>query len=530
MKANNHHSRFDTLKMVFRQIGSLLILLGLTMVIPLIVSLIYGELSSSLGLLISSAICIFTGFSLYKGFHASVEPLHRHALIIAALGWLSVAIMGGLPFIITAYITPAEIAEHYCPPESEYISSLYFFRNPLHSIFESMSGFTTTGLSMAVHEPSIGKGLLFYRSYTQLLGGAGFVILSLAVFGHSNGRTAYLLYGAESTGERLRPSIIDTARSIWKVYIGITLFSFVYMVIGTLIILPEYNLTENIFDSINHAMTAQSTGGFSTLDDSIAGYHSTGMEMLYVLPMILGALALPFYVRVIYDKNISQVWKNIQTRAVIILSILGSIVLSFILMKAGRISEPFRVGIFQFVSGLSTTGWQTSDVHSWDSASVVFIVIAGMIVGGAAGATVGGIKIIRVLLIFKGLFWQVSSYFSSENSIKVVRFNEKRLLPEEMNKELAAAAMFSFIYLLFLLVSTLITYYLMGSGYALKDALFESASAQGTVGLSCGITNPGMSPVLEILYIIQMWAGRLEIIPVLVLFRTIFFGTKAKVV
>jgi trk system potassium uptake protein TrkH len=198
-------------------------------------------------------------------------------------------------------------------------------------------------------------------------------------------------------------------------------------------------------------------------------------------------------------------------------------------MKTGRISEPFRVGIFQFVSGLSTTGWQTSDVHAWDSASVAFIVIVGMIVGGAAGATVGGIKIIRVLLIFKGLFWQVSSYFSSESSIKVVRFNEKRLLPEEMNRELAAAATFSFIYLIFVLVSTLITYYLMGSGYSLKDALFESASAQGTVGLSCGITNPGMSPFLEILYIIQMWAGRLEIIPVLVLFRTIFIGTKANV-
>ena len=176
------------------------------------------------------------------------------------------------------------------------------------------------------------------------------------------------------------------------------------MVIGTLVIIPDYSLAENIFDSINHAMAAQSTGGFSTLDDSIAGYRSAGMELLYVLPMILGALALPFYVRVIYDKQISQIWKNIQTRAVIFLSILGSIVLSFMLMKAGQISEPFRVGIFQFVSGLTTTGWQTSDVHAWDSASVAFIVIAGMIVGGAAGATVGGIKIIRVLLIFKGLF------------------------------------------------------------------------------------------------------------------------------
>ncbi|MBN2864256.1 MAG: TrkH family potassium uptake protein [Bacteroidales bacterium] len=516
--------------MLLKQIGSLQILLGFTMVIPLIVSIIYGEYYSVFGFLISSLICIVTGFSLQKGFQTSFEPLHRHALIIAALGWLSIAIMGSLPFLITAYITPSEVAKQFCQSGTEYTSSLYYFKNPLHAIFESMSGLTTTGLSMAVHEHSIGKGLLFYRSFTQLLGGAGFIILSLAILGQSNGKVVLLLYGAESTGKRLKPSIIETVRSIWKIYIGITFFSFIYLVIGTHFILPDYKLSENIFDSINHAMTGQSTGGFSTLDDSIARYHSIKMEILYLLPMILGSLSLPFYFKVIYDKQINQFWKNLQTRSILILCILGSIVLSLMLMKSGVISEPIRTGIFQFVSALTTTGWQTSDVHIWDSSSIVFIVMAAMVIGGASGATVGGIKIIRVLLIFKGLFWNISNFFSSENSIKIVSFNEKRLLPDEMNKEIASAATFSFIYLLLVLISTLITYYFMGSNFAITDALFESASAQGTVGLSCGITNPDMSPVLEITYIIQMWTGRLEIIPVLVLFRTILFGTKPKVV
>jgi len=156
--------------------------------------------------------------------------------------------------------------------------------------------------------------------------------------------------------------------------------------------------------------------------------------------------------------------------------------------------------------------------------------MAGMVIGGAAGSTVGGIKIIRVLLIFKGIFWNITNYFSSDNSIKVVSFNERRLLPDEMNKELASAATFTFIYLLFVLLSAFITYYFMDDAYTFKDALFESASAQGTVGLSCGITNPAMPPVLEITYIVQMWAGRLEIIPVAVLFRAIIFGTKPTVV
>jgi len=524
------HYKFDTFKMIFKQIGGLQIILGFTMVFPLLVSLIYSEFYSATGFFLSGLICLVMGFSLYKGLRTFYEPLNRHALIIAATGWISIAVMGALPFIIIANITPIEIAQQFVPAGAGYNSSIFFFKNPLHALFESMSGFTTTGLSMAVHPPSIGKGLLFYRSFTQLLGGVGFIVLTLALLGQSSGKVAYLLYGAESTGERLSPSIITTARSIWKLYIGLTLFSFTYLVIGTYIILPGYSLSENIFGSINHAMAAQSTGGFSTLDNSIASYHSNAMEMLYLLPMILGALSLPFYFRVIHDKQFSQFWKNLQTRSVIITCALGSVVLSGMLLKSGVIPDPFRTGIFQFISALTTTGWQTSNVHLWDSGSVVFIVMAAMIVGGAAGATVGGVKIIRVLLLFKGLFWHINSYFYSENSINVVKFNEARLLPDEMNKELARVATFVFIYLIFIFLGTIITYYTMPHGFTIKDALFESASAQGTVGLSCGITNPDMSPGLEITYIIQMWAGRLEIIPVLVLFRTILLGTKPKVV
>lgn len=524
------NNRYSTFKMIFRQIGGLLIILGFTMIVPLIVSLIYSEYYSAIGFLLSGLICFLSGFILYNKIKIASEPLNRHALIIAAMGWLSIAIMGALPFIIIAYITPADVVQQFVPAFADYHSSILNFKNPLHALFESMSGFTTTGLTMAIHEPSIGKGLLFYRSFSQWIGGAGFIVLALAVLNQSSGKVAFLLYGAESSGERLRPTIMETARSIWKIYVGITLFSFIYLVVGTYFILPDYYLNEIIFDSINHAMTGQSTGGFSTLDDSIAGYNSPKMEILLLLPMILGALSLPFYFKVFHDKDIKHFWKNLQTRSVLLACVFGGIILSFMLMKSGAISEPFRVGIFQFISALTTTGWQTSDVHIWDAASVAFIVMGAMIVGGAAGATVGGIKIIRVMLIFKGLIWHINRFFSSENTINVVKFNDKRLLPDEMNKELAATATFSFIYLLFVLISTFITYYLMEPHYSITDALFESASAQGTVGLSCGITNPEMSPVLEIIYIIQMWAGRLEIMPVLILFRTVFLGTKPKVV
>jgi trk system potassium uptake protein TrkH len=515
--------------MLFKQIGGLIILLGFVMILPALVSLVYREYFSAMGFIISLLICLFIGFLLYRSYDSSPEPLSRHTLIIAALGWLSIAILGALPFFIIAHITPYEIAQQFVPLGSDYISSLSYFSNPLHALFESMSAFTTTGLSMAVHEPSVGKGVLFYRSLAQWVGGAGFIVLALAVLKQSNGRAALLLYGSESTGERLKPTIIETARSIWKIYLGLTIFSAIFLIIGTRIILPEYNLFENIFDSINHAMAGQSTGGFSTLDDSIASYKSSSMDMLYLLPMILGSLSLPFYYKVIYNKQVNLFWKDIQTRAVLVYCIIGGILLSLLIMHSNVISEPFRVGIFQFISALTTTGWQTSDVSTWDSASILFIVLGAMVVGGAAGATVGGIKIIRVLLIVKGLRWHVNNYFNSANNINVVNFNNKRILPDEMNKELASAATFTFIYLLFVFISTLMTYFLMDDGFTMADALFESASAQGTVGLSTGITVPTMSPILELTYIIQMWAGRLEIIPILVLIRTVIWGTKPDV-
>ncbi len=417
----------------------------------------------------------------------------------------------------------------FIPAGADYtFSSLMYFRNPIHCFFESMSAYTTTGLTMAVHEPSVGKGVLFYRSLAQWFGGAGFIIMVLAVFKRTSGRSALLLYGSEATGQKLKPRVIETARSIWKVYLMVTCFSAIYLVIGTKLILPDYPMGENIFDSINHAMAGQSTGGFSTLDYSIAGYNSPYMDMLYLLPMILGAFSIPFYYKVIHQRKFSEFWNDIQTRALLIAFVFGSVVQSILLFRARVVPEPVREGVFQFISAMSTTGWQTSDIGSWDWISVVFIVATAMFVGGASGATVGGIKMIRALLIAKGLRWQVNKAFLSTHTVKTIKFNRKSILPEEMNEEFTKAAAFAIMFFLLILASSIITALYTQGDFYYTAALFESASAQGTVGLSAGITDPDMPWVLELVYIFQMWAGRLEIIPVLALIRAIVWGTNPR--
>ena len=515
-----------TYKTVLKQIGSLFTLLGLIQVVPLVVSMIYREWYSAGGFLLAGLIIAVTGFGLHKVFYNAEEPLFNHSLIIAASGWLGITIMGGLPFFIISYITPVDVMNQFIPKDAAYtFSSLMYLRNPLHCFFESMSGYTTTGLSMVVHEPSVGKGVLFYRSFAQWVGGAGFIVMVLAVFKQVTGKSALLLYGSEASGEKLRPRVIDTARAIWKVYLILTVFSAIYLIVGTHFILPDYPLRENIFDSVNHAMAGQSTGGFSTLDDSIATYNSPYMDMLYLLPMILGSFSIPFFYKIIFERKFSEIWKDIQTRALIVAFIVGSGIQSFLLFRADVVSNPIREGIFQFVSAMSTTGWQTSNIGGWDWVSIVFIVSTAMFVGGASGATVGGIKMIRALLIGKGLRWQINKGFLSENTVKGIKFNGKLLHTEEMNEEFTKAATLAILFFLLVIGSAIITTFITGSNFNFADALFESTSAQATVGLSAGITDPSMSPVLELIYIFQMWAGRLEIIPVFALFRAIFWGT-----
>jgi len=522
--------RKDIYHTIFREIGGLLLLLGIVFLLPMLVSMLYREWYSAVGFLVSAAITSGIGYVVHEVYlKSAAEAEKKHAMIIVACGWLAVAVMGALPLLLIACITPPDVLQAFVPPGENYSSSILHFRNPLHALFESMSGFTTTGLTMSVHEPSVGKGILFYRSLSQWAGGAGFIVMALAVMQQTPGPTLQALFGTESSGEKFRPTVMSTARAVWKLYLGLTVFQAVYLAAGTYLILPEYPPGQILFDSVNHALTGQSTGGFSTLDNSIASYDSQAMETLYILPMIMGALAIPFYFRLIFKREFDRFWRDIQTRALLFLFVLGGAVLSLLLLKSGAAENAFREGVFQFISALSTTGWQTSTVSAWDDASIVFIVTAAMFIGGATGATVGGIKMRRVLLIQKGLQWQVGKIFFPERMIATVKFDHQLVLPEKMNEDLAQASTMAFIYVLLVLFSTFLTSLFMAEGFTLADAFFESASAQGTIGLSTGITGPSMSPVIESIYIVQMWAGRLEIIPVIILARALVLGTDPRV-
>lgn len=508
----------SSLQIVLRDIGALQIVLSSGMLLSLLVSLLYGEHYSALSLLAAAVVTAAFGMLAYGSCRSAGEPKRRHAMVIAGAGWLVSAIFGAFPFLFAAYLTPPEVAQALVPAGESYQSSLIYFRNPLHALFESMSAYTTTGLTMAVHEPSIGHGLLFYRSIAQWIGGAGVIVLSLAIIPRPRAIGELELYQSETTGMKLRPNIIGTARAIWKVYSSVTLLVTLYLFVATLIILPDYGWWPSLFDAINHAMTAQSTGGFSTLDDSIAGYRSYAMEVVHIPPMILGAISIPLFYTFLHERDLRVFWRDAQFRLMILLFIVVTPFLVLLLGDTKAVSDPFREGIFQFVSAVSTTGWQTSNIGDWKDPAVLMLAWGAMITGGAAGATVGGIKLIRTYIILRAVGWRIRKVFLPVEAVVPFRVGDRCLGSEDMQREVGDATVFSLLYLLILGVSTIIVVHYMGPNFTLADALFESISAQSTVGLSSGITDPGMPATIELLFIFQMWVGRLEIFPVIVLF------------
>ncbi|MBE0429595.1 MAG: TrkH family potassium uptake protein [Thermoleophilia bacterium] len=498
------------------------------MALPLLVSIIYLEFYSAVAFLLGGLITGGAGFLIYRLCRSSPEPESKHGYITAAVGWLSLAFWGALPYFIAGLITPPGEAKSFVPPGETYESSLASLKNPLSALFESMSGYTTTGLTMIVHEPSVGHGLLFYRSLTQWIGGVGVIVLALAILRRPSGSKVVTLFASETKTEKLRPNIIGTARVVWKIYLVMTVLVAVFLLAGTLLILPDYGFLPALFDSVNHAMTGMATGGFSVLDDSIAGYGSSAMELLYMLPMFMGAISIGVYYKALKQRNVKAFWKDIQFRLLVAFAAAGVPILILLLLGAEGVGQPLLSGGFQFLSGLTGTGWQTSNIAVWPAEAIIFIVAGALIVGGSIGSTVGGIKIIRAYWIIWGIRWKVLSAFLPARAVQTAKIGGKVLNVRQINREMAEVAIFVYLYLIFVLLGTILTIRLAGDGFSLAHAFFESASAQGTVGLSTGITDPAMSPFLKGFYILQMWTGRLEIIPVLVLIRSIFWGTKAR--
>lgn len=540
---------------VARDVGSLLVIEAVMMGATAVVALAFREWYVSLAFLLSSGVTGATGVGVRRTFEDAPEPLMKHGMVIAASGWFTVAIFGSLPFLLAAYLTPPAVMATFVPADAPWDavrvlgvtskSSLVYFRHPLHALFESMSGWTGSGLTMAVHEPSLPRAFQWWRSFIQWVGGVGVIVLTVSILARP-GSGSYALYRSEAREKRIHPSIVSTVRTVWKIFVGYTLLSIVVLFVAIRLSpygsqLPPF---EQAWQALNHAMTGLATGGFSVTDGSIATYDSPLVETVLLPVMTLGAIAFPVHYVVLRDRDLSRLWGDLQTRWLLVLLAAGSVLLA---AQNAVFSSPgaalgsavdvpatlapylstvtvdaTRDSVFQFVSALTCTGFQSSPIGEWSSGGKL-VVSSAMVLGGAAGSTVGGIKIIRGYTIAKGIQWQFRRVFLPANVVVTATIGDRRLGRTEMEREFSEAAIVSFLWVMLLAASSLVLVNVT-PGFTYADVLFEVASAQGNVGLSTGITGPTMSPLGEVMFVFNMWIGRLEIIPVLVFVRSALYG------
>ncbi|NYB26912.1 MAG: TrkH family potassium uptake protein [Methanobacteriaceae archaeon] len=457
--------------LISNPLGQIMQGIGVVTLIPILVALIYGE----------SHLIVFLGvglFSIAVGFILRRVPFEdrrlrlKHGMMIAALAWLWAAFIGSLCLMYTTNI------------------------DFLNAYFESMSAWSGSGLSIFTDVEILPKSVLFLRSIEQWVGGLGVVLMVIGILIRP-GTAAARLYKSEAREEKIKPSITNTVKTIWWIYLLYTILGIVLYVLAGM----------PLFDAINNTFTNLSTGGMSIKNNNIGAYGSDLITLITIILMIIGGTSFLVHYKALKGR-VLDVFRDVQFQAMIIIVAVFSVLL-IVYAKFTNLNA-----IFYVVSALSCTGSSTlpvSTMAAWADYPKVILAIA-MIIGMAAGSTTGALKLIRVVTLLKSAYWEIKRIISPEGSIIIRKISGKSVGDVEIRE----AGSYTFLYLLFISISWVV---LMQYGYGGIDSLFEVASAQGNVGLSTGITSPTMPTIAEILFIFNMWIGRIEIIPAMVLFK-----------
>jgi len=488
--------RSPDLRIIGRDLGLICALVGVMSLATLAVAAAWGEHEMFFPFAAAGGLALVLAASLYFPLRGGKEAHLKHGLIIAALGWLLVAMLGAVPFLLSAQGTHAGAAS--------------VFADYGNAVFEAMSGFTTTGLSVVSHPENLPHALQWWRSFMQWVGGIGIIVMVLG-FVPTPIRPGRGLFFAERDS-KIHPTIAATIRTMWWIYL-------LYTFVGVVVL---WGVGMGMWDAINHSMAALSTGGFSTVSASLGHYPGWGVQVATVVLMLLGAMSFATHYDLLQGKKLNLRSNFYQARWLLFFCG-GSAVLLMLQTVLSGGSPSLASSAFQAISAATTTGFATESLATWSEASKLILIVT-MFVGGATGSTAGGIKVMRAVVLIRGMGWWLSKTISSPKKVLGFRIGSEKLTSEEADARVQGAAVIFFAWLVCTLGGTLILMHFVPNTYTLADSLFEVVSAQSTVGLSVGITHAEMSVVAKIVLILNMWMGRLEVLPVLVMFRAIFRG------
>jgi len=495
--------RLSDFKVIGFYSGKIIMGIGLLMLVPLSLALIFKEWNPAFDFLIGIFSCFSIGLFLQIVCYTEKDLGWMHGMVVASFSWLLAMILGAIPHYLSGH-----------------------FGSYLDSCFDLMSGYTTTGLYLLQDLDHISYALNMWRHLLTYAGGQGIIVIALTfLFRGTAG--AFKMYVGEAKEERLLPNVIQTARAIWLVSLS-------YLVVGSLAlwiiaVWEGMPTVRGLLHGIWVFMGAWSTGGFAPQSYNIGYYHSLPFEIVTMIIFIIGSFNFALHWAV-WTGNKREIYRNIEVISFFITLMVTLSLATVGLLKLGvypHLIDIFRKGFYHVVSGHTTTGFMTiysrELIRQWGPLAMVGVTIA-MAIGASACSTAGGFKGLRMGIIFKALMQDIKRIISPESSVVVQKFHHIRdVILEE--RVVRAAMLIGLCYIGSYSLGTIIgTYY----GHPIVQAMFDAVSAGSNTRLSCGVTSPAMPVLMKIVYIFQMWVGRLEFVSIFALAGFIFAVVRGK--
>lgn len=469
-------------------LGKLLCAYALVMILPLFYAISQQENMVN-SFLISISITALIGLALFYYGELTGHIGVREGFLLVSSSWFLTGLLGALPYWLSGWVP-----SYLC------------------AVFETVSGLTTTGASIIADVEGLPGSLLLWRSLTQWLGGMGIIVLFLA-FLTNIGADAINLFKAESPGptvERVMPRIRHMAKILWIMYVMFTLVEFSVLYLAGM----------SVFDALNHAFTSMATGGFSTKNSSIKYYDNVYIEFIIAIFMFLAGGNFGLYY-LVWKKGVTRLFKDMEFKLYCAIVLISTIVITlFLHFQAGTpLTAGFRDSLFTVVSILTTTGFVTGDFEQWPPVAKV-ILFTLMFLGGCAGSTAGGLKIIRIIILMKDA---VGSLLRAVHP-KIIRTVKVDKRPVEFGV-LHTILQFFFLYIFIFFVSIILV---SATGLEPIDSMGAVATSLGNVGPGFGMVGPSTTfaevhSFAKLVLIVDMLLGRLELFTLLVLLHPEFW-------
>lgn len=473
-------------KIIGKFVGRILVVETIFMMPALIISLYQNEKDSIYGFVFSMVVTLLLGISLELGCKNAKKVFYaKEGMVCVAICWILMSFTGAFPFYLSGSIP-------------DFVDAL----------FETVSGFTTTGASIVPNVELLPMGILYWRSFTHWVGGMGVLVFVLAIPTGDKRRGGFAMHllRAESPGPnvgKLVPKMKTTAEILYGMYILLTLIDFIFLLIGGM----------PVFDSICTAFGTAGTGGFGIKADSMASYSPYLQNVCTIFMLLFGVNFSCYYLLMI--RNFKSIFKDEELRMYVTLVVASTVMITINIYKSySSVAEALRHAAFQVASIVTTTGFATTDFDMWPSFSKTILMLL-MIVGACAGSTGGGFKCGRALLIIKNLKRNIKHSLHSK-SVEVVRVNENVVEERILETTNAYLAAYVFIILASILVVSLDEFSMITNISAVLATFNNIGPGFDAVGPVCNFA--GFGYVSKITLIIDMLAGRLEIFPIMVLF------------